>query len=136
MNSTTSERQKKDELMLLVLVTVSSLVLLLFSVEVFAAKLPGQNQHDKLHAAGTVLRFIDIGVFVWGARIFAGLAIMSAGWALKEQKFGVAVISVIAALIIGTAPKWVSNIFEIGGGKGLFSQVSPPTPDNMGLRHV
>ncbi|MBC85749.1 MAG: hypothetical protein CL677_01110 [Bdellovibrionaceae bacterium] len=136
MNQIMRGRKRNDELFLLILLLITSVVLLFFSVDVLAAKLPGQNQHDKLHAAGTVLRFIDIGVFVWGARIFAGLAIMSAGWALKEQKFGVAVISVIAALIIGTAPKWVSNIFEIGGGKGLFSQNSQPPKNNLGATNV
>jgi hypothetical protein len=48
---------------------------------------------------------------------------MSAGWNLKEQRFGIAVLCVVAAIVLGTAPTWVKNIFDIGGGGGIFSQV-------------
>lgn len=87
------------------------------------AKLPGVDESSKLEAAGTLLRIIDTGLFKWGARIFAGICIMSSGWALKEQRFGIAVICVIGAIIFGTAPTWVRNIFEIGGGNGVFSMI-------------
>ncbi|MBS1983559.1 MAG: hypothetical protein JST16_05245 [Bdellovibrionales bacterium] len=87
------------------------------------ATLPGEDASDKLQAAGTLLRMIDTALFKWGARLFSGLCIMSAGWALKEQRFGIAVICVIGAILFGTAPIWVKNIFEIGGNQGLFSQV-------------
>jgi len=92
------------------------------STDVFAqVSLPGSDQSDKLEAAGTVLRFVDTSLFKWGARIFAGLSILSAGWALKEQRFAVSVVCVISALMIGTSPMWVQNIFDIGGGDTLFS---------------
>ena len=29
----------------------------------------------------------------------------------------------VAAIVLGTAPTWVKNIFDIGGGGGIFSQV-------------
>jgi hypothetical protein len=87
------------------------------------ATLPGEDASDKLEAAGTLLRMIDTGLFKWGARLFSGMCIMSAGWALKEQRFGIATICVIGAVIFGTAPVWVKNIFEIGGNQGLFSVV-------------
>ncbi len=83
-------------------------------------KIPGQDQSQKLQAAGTLLRLIDTALFVWLARIFAGLCILSAGWLIKEQKFGPAVVCVLGALIIGTSPLWVINIFEVGGGGGVF----------------
>ncbi len=83
-------------------------------------KIPGTDQSAKLKTAGTLLMLIDTALFVWLARIFAGLCILSAGWLIKEQKFGPAVICVLGALIIGTSPAWVVNIFEISGGGGVF----------------
>lgn len=84
-------------------------------------KIPGTDASDKLEAAGTLLRIVDSMLFSWGARIFAGLCVMSAGWNLKEQRFGIAVLCIVAAIVLGTAPTWVRNIFDIGGGGGLFS---------------
>ncbi|MBT4790552.1 MAG: hypothetical protein HON90_03195 [Halobacteriovoraceae bacterium] len=84
-------------------------------------RIPGADASDKLEAAGTVLRIIDTGLFKWGARLFAGISILSAGHNLKEQRFGVAIICIIAAIIFGTAPIWVENIFSIGGGNGIFN---------------
>ena len=59
--------------------------------------LPGSDESSRLEAAGTLLRIIDTGLFQWGTRIFAGLSIVSAGWALKEQRFGVAIMCIISA---------------------------------------
>ncbi len=83
-------------------------------------KIPGTDQSAKLKTAGTLLMLVDTALFVWLARIFAGLCVLSAGWLIKEQKFGPAVICVVGALIIGTSPAWVLNIFEISGGGGVF----------------
>lgn len=88
------------------------------------ARLPGEDASDRLEAAGTLLRIIDTGLFKWGARLFAGICIMSSAWALKEQRFGFAVICVVGALLFGTAPKWVKNIFDIGDNQGLFSRAA------------
>ena len=87
-------------------------------------RLPGEDNSSKLEAAGTLLRLVDTALFKWGARIFAGLGILSAGFHLKDQRFGLAVISVIGAIIMGTSPLWVKNIFDIGGGSTLFSYVT------------
>jgi hypothetical protein len=98
----------------------------LFGPDAFAAaipRLPGTDQSDKLQAAGTLLRIIDSALFSWGARIFAGLLILNAGISLKNQAFALAFISIIGAIIIGTAPMWVKNIFDIGGGT-LFSMLT------------
>lgn len=96
-------------------------VLLLFSTQGFAqVRIPGSDESAKLKAAGTLLMLVDTALFVWLARIFAGLCVLSAGWLIKEQKFGPAVVCVLGALIIGTSPLWVQNIFEIGGGGGVF----------------
>ena len=85
-------------------------------------RLPGDDASDKLEAMGTLLKIIDTAVFKWGARLFAGLCIMAAAWALKEQRFGVFAICAIGAIIFGTVPKWVKNIFDIGDNQSLFSQ--------------
>lgn len=86
-----------------------------------AGRMPGEDASGKMEAAGTLLKLVDTALFIWGARIFAGIAILSAGWNLKEQRFGVAIICIVSALIFGTAPIWVKNIFDIGGGNGIFS---------------
>jgi hypothetical protein len=89
----------------------------------YSTQLPGEDASGKLEAAGILLKTLDTGIFKWGARIFAGLCIMSSAWALKEQRFGIAIICVIGAIIFGTAPKWVKNIFDIGDNQSLFSQL-------------
>jgi hypothetical protein len=98
--------------------------LMMMSSSAFAniPRLPGSDQMDKLTAAGSLLRLIDSFLFKFGARLMAGLAVLGAGWNLKEQRFGIAIVCIIAAIVIGTAPMWVKNIFDIGGGT-LFSYV-------------
>ena len=110
--------------LLIAAITAALLYSLIHSEPGIAAvtRLPGEDASDKLEAAGTLLHILDTGVFKWGARLFAGICIMSSAWSLKEQRFGFAVICVIGAIIFGTAPKWVKNIFEIGDNQGLFSQ--------------
>ena len=83
-------------------------------------RLPGSDEMDKLTAAGSLLRLVDSFLFKFGSRLMAGLCILGAGWNLKEQRFAIAIMCVFGAIIIGTAPMWVKNIFDIGGGT-LFS---------------
>jgi hypothetical protein len=98
------------------------ILMLSFITCVYAGpRIPGADAAEKLEAAGTVLRIVDTALFVWGARLFSGISILSAGYNLKEQRFGVAIICIIAAIILGTAPIWVENIFSIGGGNGIFN---------------
>ncbi|MEK7692176.1 MAG: hypothetical protein AAB425_14265 [Bdellovibrionota bacterium] len=86
-------------------------------------RIPGEDESAKMESVGTLLRFIDTGLFKWGARVLAGLAILSAGWSLKEMRFGAAVISIVSAIIFGTAPTWVKNIFSMSGADSVFSQI-------------
>lgn len=118
-------RRKAVRILLLILATAGAVALiLLFGPEAYSqARLPGTDASDKLEAAGTLLRLIDTGLFKWGARIFAGICIMSAAWALKEQRFGIAIICIVGAIIFGTAPTWVKNIFDIGGGDSVFGML-------------
>ena len=97
------------------------LLLTMVSVAYAGPRIPGADAADQLEAAGTVLRIVDTALFKWGARLFSGISILSAGYNLKEQRFGVAIICIIAAIILGTAPVWVENIFSIGGGDGIFN---------------
>jgi hypothetical protein len=83
-------------------------------------RLPGEDASSKMESAGTLLRFVDTGLFRWVARLLAGLCILAAGWNLKEMRFAPAFISVIAAILFGTAPTWVKNIFTIGGADSVF----------------
>ncbi|MCX6104216.1 MAG: hypothetical protein NTY08_00065 [Proteobacteria bacterium] len=103
------------------------LLLHFFCPEVIAAgggvALPSGGDVDaasKLEVAGTLLRLIDTALFKWGARVFAGICILSAGWSLKEQRFGIAIVCIVGALIFGTTTTWVRNIFSIGGGDSIF----------------
>ena len=98
-----------------------------FGGEVLAAgrgvSLPSGGDGDaasKLEVAGTMLRLLDTVLFQWGSRLFAGLCVLSAGWAIKEQRVGVAIICFIGALIFGTSAVWVKNIFAIGGSDSIF----------------
>ncbi len=106
-------------------IIVSALIIFMFHAHAFGStRIPGADASEKLEAAGTLLRIVDSVLFSWGARIFAGICVMSAGWNLKEQRFGIAVLCIVAAIVLGTAPTWVKNIFDIGGGGGVFSHVT------------
>ena len=109
-----------------------AVLFMLVGSDVFAGnKLPGEDASDKLEAAGTLLRLLDTGLFKWGARIFAGLCIMASAWSLKEQRFGVCVICIVAAIIFGTAPTWVKNIFNMGNTDSIFSMQVPESIETL-----
>lgn len=125
-------RGPNNDLLEIIIAALGLGIVLLFAFSshgAFAAvtHLPGDDASDKMQAAGTLIKILDTGLFKWGARLFAGICILSAAWSLKEQRFGTAIICVIGAIIFGTAPMWVKNIFEIGGGDSLFSMNVPLT---------
>ncbi len=111
---------------LLILFGVLTLVYL-FSFFALAdgVRLPGEDASAKMESAATLLRFVDTGLFKWTARLLAGLCIFSAGWSLKEMRFGPAVISLIAAILFATTPTWVKNLFSIGNSDSVFSSLDP-----------
>jgi len=107
---------------LVIFLVVAGFIALLGSNMAFGqVSLPGTDQTDKLEAAGTLLRIIDTGLFQWMSRIMAGLCIMSGAWALKEQRFGISVLCIVGAILFGTAPQWVKQIFNLGGNQSIFS---------------
>lgn len=110
---------------LLLLLMLCTVALMLIAPDAFSqVRIPGTDESGKLEAAGSLLRILDTSIFTWGARLCAGTMIFSAGLNLKEQRFGIAFICIIGALVIGTAPMWVKNIFEIGGGS-VFGSLTP-----------
>lgn len=121
-NARAPNPQKNEEWFLFIL-TICLLFWIFYAQAYGATRIPGTDASDKLEAAGTLLRVVDSVLFSWGARIFSGICVMSAGWNLKEQRFGIAVLCVVAAIVLGTAPTWVKNIFDIGGGGGVFSSI-------------
>jgi hypothetical protein len=96
-----------------------------------STKLPGVDASSQMESAGTLLRFIDTGIFKWGARLLAGLCIFGAAWSLKEGRYGPAVISVISAILFGTAPTWVRDIFTVGGSDSVFTSIERPVHDSV-----
>ena len=88
-----------------------------------SVKLPGSDESDKLEAAGTLLRIIDTSLFNWGARILAGVFLIYGATALPKSQFGMAIICIIAAIVLGTLPMWIKNIFSISGSNSIFSQI-------------
>lgn len=123
------------------------LILILLTIFIFTyafpaladgTRLPGEDASAKMESAGTLLRFVDTGIFKWAARVLAGLCIFGAGWNLKEMRFGPAFISMIAALLFGTAPTWVKNIFTIGGSDSVFSyqEKGLPKPRHQDSRYA
>jgi|GEM_PF-4407475 len=88
---------------------------------VLLAQNGGGDAIEKLGAAKELMQIIDSGLFHWVGRLMAGICILSAGWALKEQKFSVAVVCLLGAMLFGTAVKWVKNVFSMGGdARGVF----------------
>jgi len=120
-----SQSRRLSPTQITIVFSVLIVVALLLGGEALAAvpRLPGTDQSDKLTAAGTVLRMVDTALFFWGARILSGLSVLGAGWSIKEQRFGVAVLAIVGAVVIGTSPLWVKNIFDVGGGS-IFSMAS------------
>ncbi|MFK7823632.1 MAG: hypothetical protein AB8G05_05720 [Oligoflexales bacterium] len=82
----------------------------------------GTKKLEDLTAASTLLRMIDSAIFKFGARILAGLSVLAAGWNLKEQRFGMAIVCIFGAVVMGTVPMWIKGIFEIqaSGGGSVF----------------
>lgn len=89
------------------------------TIAIGASTLPAaDNQFSKFTAAGTLMNIVDSFLFSLGARLLAGIALLGAAWNLKEQRFSMAVICIFAAIMLGTIPLWVRNIFslDVGGG--------------------
>lgn len=107
---------------LVAMITVLAIIVNLTPAWADSVRLPGEDISAQMESAGTLLRFVDTAIFGWVARLLCGLCIGGAAWSLKEARFGSAVIAIISALLFGTAPTWVKNIFSISGASSVFSQ--------------
>ncbi|MFK7824829.1 MAG: hypothetical protein AB8G05_11770 [Oligoflexales bacterium] len=110
---------------LLYLMTLFLVYSIDFSMALGDGTIPGSDSMDKLTAAGTLLHIVDSFLFKFGARILAGISILGAGWNLKEQRFAMAIVCILGAIIMGTVPMWVKNIFDMsdGGGGSIFNNI-------------
>ena len=133
-------------LQLIVMVFVLTMIINLTPAWAGSVRLPGEDISAQMEGAGTLLKFLDTAIFGWVARLLCGLCVGGAAWSLKEARFGSAVIAIVSALLFGTAPTWVKNIFSISGANSVFSQVEPANRNHMvvaaklksdqGSRHV
>lgn len=120
---------------LIALVIILVLIINLTPAWAGSVRLPGEDISAQMEGAGTLLRFVDTAIFGWVARLLCGLCVGGAAWSLKEARFGSAVIAIISALLFGTAPTWVKNIFSISGASSVFSQAAPVELDR-GARRI
>lgn len=101
-----------------------TLTMLLSPAIALAADIPqnADSSIKSLTAATTLMGIIDSAIFSVGARVLAGLCILGAGWNLKEQRFAMAIVCIFAAIVIGTTPMWIDNIFNLNsnGGGSIF----------------
>ena len=112
-------------LQLIALIFLLAMIMNLTPAWADTIRLPGEDISAQMEGAGTLLRFIDTAIFSWVARLLCGLCVGGAAWSLKEARFGSAVIAIVSALLFGTAPTWVRNIFSISGANSVFSQSVP-----------
>ena len=98
------------------------LIISIVSLEAYSqVKIPGKDESNKLEMAGTLLKILDTALFVWGCRVFSGIALLGAAWNLKEQRIGLAVTGLLAALLLATIPTWITNLFNVSEGSKIFS---------------
>ena len=85
-------------------------------------RLPGEDPLDKLSAAGSLFRLADSLIFKIAARFMSGLLVLGSAWHLKESRYAIAGLCLLAAALVGFSPLFVKNIFDAGGGT-IFSYI-------------
>jgi hypothetical protein len=96
--------------------------------DAYGARIPGEDVSDKMEAAGSLLKLTDTLLFNWVTKILSGVCLLTGSLALKDQRFPIFIMCVLAALLLGTISLWVKNIWSVGGGSTLFSMVEQITP--------
>lgn len=97
------------------------LVLSLFSITALARiSIPGTNESDQLETLGTMVKTFDIIIFNWGAKIAAAVVFLLGGWAIKENRLGMALLCLCAGFLILFAPKLATEIQTMAGINSLF----------------
>jgi hypothetical protein len=82
--------------------------------------IPGTNEADQLETLGTMAKTFDVIIFTWGAKIAAAVVFLLAGWAIKENRLGVALLCLCAGFLILFAPKLATEIQTLAGMTSLF----------------
>lgn len=110
---------KKDLALISVIIGAFGLFLFVGGEAMAQVSLPGEDKSSQLTMAGTTLRLVDTVLFKWVARILAGVFVLVCGVWLKDQRYSMAAMAFIAAVLMGTSSSWIDNIFSIGGdGEG------------------
>lgn len=95
--------------------------LMLITASAFARiTIPGTNEADQLETLGTMAKTFDVVIFTWGAKIAAAVVFLLAGWAIKENRLGMALLCLCAGFLILFAPKLATEIQAIAGMNSLF----------------
>lgn len=102
--------------------TTLCLTLLCISVPLLAAvNIPGTDQSADLETIGDIAKTIDNVIFNWGAKIAAAVVFLLGGWAVKENRLGMALLCFSAGFIILFAPKMAEEVSNMSGAGSLFS---------------
>ena len=96
--------------------------------DAYGARIPGEDVSDKMEAAGSLLKLTDTLLFNWVTKILSGVCLLTGALALKDQRFPIFIMCVLAALLLGTISLWIKNIWSVGGGSTLFSMIEQVTP--------
>ena len=84
--------------------------------------IPGTNEANNLETLGTMVKTFDAIIFTWGAKIAAAVVFLLGGWAIKENRLGVALLCLCAGFLILFAPKLATEIQSISGMTSLFGE--------------
>jgi hypothetical protein len=63
---------------------------------------------------------IDVVIFNWGAKIAAAVVFLLGGWAVKENRLGMALLCFCAGFIMLFAPKIVHEVQAMAGLNSIF----------------
>ncbi|MBI2601892.1 MAG: hypothetical protein HYW48_02450 [Deltaproteobacteria bacterium] len=97
------------------------IALCLFACPVLAGvSIPGTSEADQLDTLGTMAKTLDVVIFIWGAKIAAAVVFLLGGWAIKENRLGVALLCLCAGFLILFAPKLATEIQSLSGIKSVF----------------
>ena len=94
---------------------------MIITITTFAKiNIPGTNEADQLETLGTMAKTFDVVIFTWGAKIAAAIVFLLAGWAIKENRLGVALLCLCAGFLMLFAPKLATEIQSLAGITSLF----------------
>ena|SRR3990167_9131770 len=100
--------------------SVFSGALLFSAVALASITIPGHNEADQLETLGTMAKTLDVVIFTWGAKIAAAVVFLLGGWAIKENRLGMALMCLCAGFLMLFAPKLATEIQSLAGMNSLF----------------